>query len=153
VEFVLDGNGPAEFEPPNLSDWPEIVLERTSHAAKRVNLDRLSKKEMESWHAGDIILLSGRLLTGRDAAHARISSLLARGESLPVDFNGRVIYYVGPVDAVREEIVGPAGPTTATRMDKFTEVMLSETGLIAMIGKESAASRLSKQFVSIVPST
>jgi len=135
VEFVLDGNGPAEFEPPNLSDWPEIVLERTSHAARRVNLDQLSKKEMESWHAGDIILLSGRLLTGRDAAHARIAGLLARGESLPVDFNGRVIYYVGPVDAVREETVGPAGPTTATRMDKFTEVMLAETGLIAMIGK------------------
>ncbi len=135
VEFVLDGNGPAVFEPPNLSDWPEIVLERTSHAARRVNLDQLSKKEMESWHAGDIILLSGRLLTGRDAAHARIAGLLARGEPLPVDFNGRVIYYVGPVDAVREETVGPAGPTTATRMDKFTEVMLAETGLIAMIGK------------------
>ncbi len=135
VEFVLDGNGPAEFEPPNLGDWPEIVLERTSHAARRVNLDQLSKKEMESWHAGDIILLSGRLLTGRDAAHARIAGLLARGEPLPVDFNGRVIYYVGPVDAVREETVGPAGPTTATRMDKFTEVMLAETGLIAMIGK------------------
>jgi len=132
---MLDGNGPAEFAPPNLGDWPETVLERTSHAARRVNLDQLSKKEMESWHAGEIILLSGRLLTGRDAAHARIAGLLARGESLPVDFNGRVIYYVGPVDAVREETVGPAGPTTATRMDKFTEMMLAQTGLIAMIGK------------------
>jgi len=135
IEFVLDGSGPAEFEPPDLSDWPEIVIAKTSHLAKCVNLDRLSRKEIESWHPGDNLLLSGRLLTGRDAAHARIAKMLAKGEPLPVDFNGRVIYYVGPVDAVREETVGPAGPTTATRMDKFTELMLSETGLIGMIGK------------------
>ena len=135
IHFTLNGSGPARFEPPDLSDWPEIALERTAHAARRVDLDRLTRAEVESWQPGETLLLSGRLLTGRDAAHARIARMLAAGEPLPVDFRGRVIYYVGPVDAVRDEVVGPAGPTTATRMDKFTETMLGQTGLLAMIGK------------------
>ena len=135
IHFTLDGSGPARFEPPDLSDWPEIALERTAHAARRVDLDTLTREQVESWRPGETLLLSGRLLTGRDAAHARIGKMLAAGEKLPVDFRDRVIYYVGPVDAVRDEAVGPAGPTTATRMDKFTELMLSRTGLLAMIGK------------------
>jgi fumarate hydratase class I len=135
VHFVLDGSGPAVFEPPNLKDWPEIVLTRTEGIARKVNLDSLTREEVRSWRPGDILLLNGHLLTGRDAAHARLARMIANSEPLPVDFRNRVIYYVGPVDAVGDEIVGPAGPTTATRMDKFTDIMLSETGLIAMIGK------------------
>lgn len=135
IHFTLDGSGPARFEPPDLGDWPEIALERTAHAARRVDLDMLTRAEVESWRPGETLLLSGRLLTGRDAAHARIARMLAAGEALPVDFRNRVIYYVGPVDAVRDEAVGPAGPTTATRMDKFTDMMLGQAGLLAMIGK------------------
>jgi fumarate hydratase class I len=135
IHFVLDGTGPARFEPPDLGDWPEIALDRTSHVARRVDLDTLTRDEIATWKPGDTLLLSGRLLTGRDAAHRRIAELIHRGEALPVDFRNRVIYYVGPVDAVHDEIVGPAGPTTATRMDKFTELMLAKTGLLAMIGK------------------
>jgi fumarate hydratase class I len=135
VEFELDGGGPAALEPPDLSDWPKIVLDQTAHLAKYVNLDTLTRCEAASWHPGEILLLSGRLLTGRDAAHARVVAMIDQGQSLPVDYRDRVIYYVGPVDPVREEVVGPAGPTTATRMDKFCETILAKTGLIAMIGK------------------
>ncbi|ADC61922.1 fumarate hydratase [Allochromatium vinosum] len=136
LDFVLDGSGPVQLEPPRLEDWPAITWAPDS-AARRVNLDGLTRDEIASWRPGERLLLSGRLLTGRDAAHKRIADLLARGESLPegVDLTDRFIYYVGPVDPVRDEIVGPAGPTTATRMDKFTEVMLGQTGLIGMIGK------------------
>lgn len=136
LHFVLDGSGPAEFEPPRLEDWPEVTWE-AGEGAIRVDLERLTKKEAAAWKPGDRLLLSGRLLTGRDAAHKRIADLFERGEPLPegVDFTNRVIYYVGPVDPVRDEVVGPAGPTTATRMDKFTEMMLARTGLAAMIGK------------------
>ena len=135
IHFVLDGTGPAVLDPPDLQDWPEIVLDRTAHVARKVDLDRLDRDEVASWRPGDTLLLSGRLLTGRDAAHKRMADMLRRGEALPVDFRNRVIYYVGPVDAVGEEAVGPAGPTTSTRMDKFTEMMLAETGLLAMVGK------------------
>ena len=135
IHFTLDGSGPAHFEPPDLKDWPEIALERTRQLARPVDLDRLTKEEVASWRPGETLLLSGRLLTGRDAAHKRIADLVARGEPLPVDFTDRVIYYVGPVDAVRDEVIGPAGPTTATRMDRFTELMLGRAGLLAMIGK------------------
>src|ERR1044071_243887 len=134
AHFMLDGSGPAEFEAPKLSDWPAVSWTPDA-SSKKVDLDRLSKEEVASWKPGQRLLLSGKLLTGRDAAHKRIQDMLARGEKLPVDFTNRVIYYVGPVDPVREEIVGPAGPTTSTRMDKFTETMLAQTGLIAMIGK------------------
>jgi hydro-lyases, Fe-S type, tartrate/fumarate subfamily, alpha region/hydro-lyases, Fe-S type, tartrate/fumarate subfamily, beta region len=133
AHFVLDGSGPAKLEPPKLEDWPVIV--REAKAAKRVNLDTVTPEEVQSWKPGETLLLSGTMLTGRDAAHKRIQDMLARGESLPVDFRGKFIYYVGPVDPVRDEVVGPAGPTTATRMDKFTELMLSQTGLLGMIGK------------------
>jgi fumarate hydratase class I len=135
ITFTLDGSGPAEFSPPSISDWPAIVLDHTADAARRVDLDRLDRDEVASWRPGQKLLLSGKLLTGRDAAHKRIADMIARGERLPVDFSGRVIYYVGPVDPVGEEAVGPAGPTTATRMDKFTDGMLAHTGLFAMIGK------------------
>ncbi|EKF18093.1 fumarate hydratase [Nitratireductor pacificus] len=135
ITFTLDGDGPATFTPPALADWPQIALDRTADTARRVDLDTLTRAEIARWRPGEKLLLSGRLLTGRDAAHKRIADMKARGEPLPVDFTGRVIYYVGPVDAVGDEAVGPAGPTTATRMDKFTEMMLAETGLIAMIGK------------------
>lgn len=135
VHFALDGRGPARFEPPDLADWPEIALERTKQAARPVDLDRLTREEVASWRAGETLLLSGRLLTGRDAAHQRIAAMIRAGQPLPVDFEGRVIYYVGPVDPVRGEAVGPAGPTTATRMDRFTDLMLARTGLLAMIGK------------------
>lgn len=135
VHFVLNGCGPAHFDPPDLSDWPQIALDRTSHAARRVNLNALTREQVSTWRPGETLLLSGSLLTGRDAAHKRLTDMIQSGETLPVDFRDRVIYYVGPVDPVREEIVGPAGPTTATRMDKFTETMLAETGLIAMLGK------------------
>jgi fumarate hydratase, class I len=134
VHFTLDGSGPAELEPPRLEDWPAITW-GPSAQSRRVNLNTLTAEEVASWRPGETLLLSGSMLTGRDAAHKRIQDMLARGESLPVDFRNRVIYYVGPVDPVGTEVVGPAGPTTATRMDKFTEMMLARTGLIAMIGK------------------
>jgi fumarate hydratase class I len=135
VHFVLDGSGPAVFEPPSLDDWPKVNWTPDLDKSKRVNLDTLTKAEVASWKPGDTLLLNGKMLTGRDAAHKRIQDMLAKGEKLPVDFTNRVIYYVGPVDPVRDEVVGPAGPTTATRMDKFTEMMLAQTGLISMIGK------------------
>jgi fumarate hydratase class I len=135
AHFVLDGSGPAFCEPPSLSEWPDVHWVPNTETSKRVNLDTLTPEEVASWTPGQTLLLSGRMLTGRDAAHKRISDMLAAGQSLPVDFKNRVIYYVGPVDPVRDEVVGPAGPTTATRMDKFTETMLAQTGLIAMIGK------------------
>lgn len=136
VHFELDGSGPAELTPPKLSDWPEITREAGGNV-RRVNVDGITKAELASWNSGDTVLLSGKILTGRDAAHKRIADMLKNGEGLPegVDFTNRFIYYVGPVDAVRDEVVGPAGPTTSTRMDKFTDMMLGETGLIGMIGK------------------
>lgn len=134
VRFVLDGSGPADFEPPSLEDWPAIAWSPAPDA-RRVNLDRLTREEVASWKVGERLLLSGRLLTGRDAAHRHIQELIERGEPLPVDFKNRVLYYVGPVDPVRDEVVGPAGPTTATRMDRFVDMMLGRTGLLAMIGK------------------
>jgi fumarate hydratase, class I len=134
AHFVLDGSGPVALEPPSLDDWPKITWTPSS-SARRVNLDALTREEIANWKPGEILLLSGKMLTGRDAAHKRIQDMLEKGEKLPVDFTNRVIYYVGPVDPVRDEAVGPAGPTTATRMDKFTEMMLAQTGLISMIGK------------------
>src|SRR5215831_9787463 len=134
AHFTLEGRGAARFEPPDLSRWPDVHW-KPSGAATRVNLDTLTPAEVAKWKPGQTLLLNGKMLTGRDAAHKRIADLLAKGEPLPVDFRNRVIYYVGPVDPVRDEVVGPAGPTTATRMDKFTEMMLARTGLIAMIGK------------------
>jgi len=136
AHFVLDGSGAAEFVPPSLEHWPEVTWS-AGPGSRRVDLDRLTRQEVESWKPGETLLLNGRMLTGRDAAHKRIAELFERGEGLPegVDFTNRVIYYVGPVDPVGEEVVGPAGPTTATRMDKFTEMMLEKTGLIAMVGK------------------
>jgi len=134
AHFVLDGSGPAEFEAPKLSDWPAVTWTPDARS-KKINLDRLTREEVVSWKPGERLLLSGKLLTGRDAAHKRIQDMLDKGERLPVDFTNRVIYYVGPVDPVRDEVVGPAGPTTSTRMDKFTDTMLGKTGLIAMIGK------------------
>jgi len=133
AHFHLDGSGPARLDPPNLDLWPKLSYDASK--GKRVNLDSLSQAEVASWRPGDVLLLNGKLLTGRDAAHQRIQDMLAKGEKLPVDFKNRVIYYVGPVDPVRDEVMGPAGPTTATRMDKFTEMMLAQTGLIAMVGK------------------
>jgi fumarate hydratase class I len=135
VHFTLDGSGPAVFTPPDLSLWPDLPLDFLGGAARRVDLDRLTRAEVAGWQAGETLLLSGRLLTGRDAAHKRMTEMLKRGERLPVEFRDRAIYYVGPVDAVREEAVGPAGPTTASRMDPYTETMLAETGLLVMIGK------------------
>ncbi|WP_293780699.1 fumarate hydratase [uncultured Oxalicibacterium sp.] len=135
AHFVLDGSGPAYIDPPSLSEWPDVSWAPDTEKSKRVNLDTLTKEEVASWKPGQTLLLNGKMLTGRDAAHKRIQDMLAKGEKLPVDFTNRVIYYVGPVDPVRDEVVGPAGPTTATRMDKFTEMMLSQTGLISMIGK------------------
>jgi fumarate hydratase class I len=134
AHFVLDGSGPAKLEPPDLARWPKVEW-APAPESRRVDLDTLTRAEVASWKPGDRLLLSGKMLTGRDAAHKRIADMLAKGEKLPVDFSNRVIYYVGPVDPVRDEIVGPAGPTTSTRMDKFTEMMLAETGLIAMVGK------------------
>ncbi|MDH4191998.1 MAG: fumarate hydratase [Betaproteobacteria bacterium] len=134
VHFVLDGSGPAEFEAPSLADWPAVTWQPDAKS-KHVDLDHLTRAQVASWQPGERLLLSGKLLTGRDAAHKRVQDMLARGEKLPVDFANRVIYYVGPVDPVRDEVVGPAGPTTATRMDKFTELLLDKTGLIAMVGK------------------
>ena len=135
AHFVLDGSGPAYLDPPPLDSWPSVDWRPDAQTSTRVNLDTLTKEEVASWKPGQTLLLNGKMLTGRDAAHKRIQDMLAKGEKLPVDFTNRVIYYVGPVDPVRDEVVGPAGPTTSTRMDKFTEMMLSQTGLIAMIGK------------------
>jgi len=135
AHFVLDGSGPVYLEPPALSDWPDVNWKADTEKSLRVNLDKLTKDEVASWKPGQTLLLNGKMLTGRDAAHKRIQDMLARGEKLPVDFTNRVIYYVGPVDPVGNEVVGPAGPTTSTRMDKFTDMMLDKTGLIAMIGK------------------
>ncbi|MBQ1658157.1 MAG: fumarate hydratase [Rhodocyclaceae bacterium] len=135
VHFHLDGNGPACLTPPRLEDWPDITWQADTRSATRVDLNTLTPEQVAAWKPGQTLLLNGKMLTGRDAAHKRIADMLARGEALPVDFRNRVIYYVGPVDAVRDEAVGPAGPTTATRMDKFTRMMLEQTGLIAMVGK------------------
>ena len=136
AHFTLDGSGPAVLETPKLEDWPEIDW-GDADGAKRVNLDTVTAEEVESWQPGDTLLLNGTMLTGRDAAHKRIADLFAQGKELPenVDFNGKFIYYVGPVDPVGDEVVGPAGPTTSTRMDKFTDMMLEKTGLLGMIGK------------------
>ncbi len=135
AHFVLDGSGPTFCEPPSLDIWPEVHWAPDVKLSKRVDLNTLTKAEVASWKPGQTLLLNGKMLTGRDAAHKRIGDMLAKNEPLPVDFTNRVIYYVGPVDPVRDEVVGPAGPTTATRMDKFTEMMLAQTGLISMIGK------------------
>jgi fumarate hydratase, class I len=135
AHFVLDGSGPTYLEAPSLDLWPRVQWQPDYQKSRRVNLDTLTRAEVASWKPGDTLLLSGRMLTGRDAAHKRIQDMVEKGQKLPVDFTNRVIYYVGPVDPVRDEVVGPAGPTTATRMDKFTEMMLRDTGLIAMIGK------------------
>ena len=134
VHFELDGSGPAQLEVPNLEDWPDISWE-TDESVRRVNLDTVTQQDIEQWKPGDTLLLSGKMLTGRDAAHKKMTDILARGEQLPVDLTGRFIYYVGPVDPIGDEAVGPAGPTTATRMDKFTRTMLEQTGLMGMIGK------------------
>ena len=135
AHFALDGSGPARLEPPQLSDWPQVGWTPDTERSQRVDLDALTPEQVASWKPGQTLLLNGRMLTGRDAAHQRIQEMLARGEPLPVDFRNRVIYYVGPVDPVRGEAVGPAGPTTSTRMDKFTDMMLARTGLLAMVGK------------------
>ena len=133
IHFTLDGTGAAKLEPPSLEDWPDIQYENKN--GKRVNVDELTPDEVASWKIGDVLLLNGKILTGRDAAHKKMTDMLNNGEKLPVDFTNRLIYYVGPVDPVRDEAVGPAGPTTATRMDKFTRQMLEQTGLLGMIGK------------------
>ncbi|RTL46999.1 MAG: fumarate hydratase [Burkholderiales bacterium] len=135
AHFVLDGSGPSYIEPPSLDLWPDVNWAPDYNKSRRVDLNTLTPAEVASWKPGDTLLLNGKMLTGRDAAHKRIQDMLAKGEPLPVDFTNRVIYYVGPVDPVRDEVVGPAGPTTATRMDKFTDMMLAKTGLIAMVGK------------------
>jgi fumarate hydratase class I len=135
AHFTLDGSGVAKLEAPSLDAWPKVQWEPNTETSKRVDLNTLTPAEVAGWKPGQTLLLSGKMLTGRDAAHKRIADMLAKGEKLPVDFTNRVIYYVGPVDPVRDEAVGPAGPTTATRMDKFTETMLSQTGLVSMIGK------------------
>ena len=135
AHVVMDGSGPAYMEPPSLDLWPKVNWTPDAQKSKRVDLNTLTAAEVASWKPGDTLLLNGKMLTGRDAAHKRIQDMLAKGEPLPVDFRNRVIYYVGPVDPVRDEVVGPAGPTTATRMDKFTDMMLEKTGLLAMIGK------------------
>ena len=136
AHFTLDGSGPSLQTPPDLKDWPTITQD-ASNPSKRIDLDRITAHDIQQWKAGETLLLSGKILSGRDAAHKKIQQLLDQGKPLPdgIDFKDRFIYYVGPVDPVREEIIGPAGPTTATRMDKFTEMMLAQTGLIGMIGK------------------
>ncbi|AJR08128.1 fumarate hydratase [Photobacterium gaetbulicola] len=134
VHFTLDGSGPADLKPPKLEDWPEVTWE-VGDNVRRVNLDEVTKADVQEWRSGETLLLSGKILTGRDAAHKRIQDMLAKGEDFPVDFTNRFIYYVGPVDAVGDEVVGPAGPTTSTRMDKFTDMMLEQAGLTGMIGK------------------
>jgi fumarate hydratase class I len=133
AHFVLTGDGAVLLDPPSLDAWPKLTYD--VHGARRVNLDTVTHEEVKTWQPGEVLLLNGKLLTGRDAAHKRMIDMLNRGEKLPVDFTNRFIYYVGPVDAVRDEAVGPAGPTTATRMDKFTRQMLEQTGLIGMVGK------------------
>jgi len=133
AHFTLDGSGPVVLEPPSLEDWPKLTYNPTG--ARRVDLDTITPADVATFKPGEVLLLNGRLLTGRDAAHKRIVDMLNKGETLPVDFKGRFIYYVGPVDPVRDEVVGPAGPTTATRMDKFTEQVLASTGLLGMVGK------------------
>jgi fumarate hydratase class I len=133
AHFTLDGSGPVALEPPSLEDWPTLTY--SPQNARRVDLDTVTRDEVASWTPGQVLLLNGRLLTGRDAAHKRMVEMLDRGEPLPVDLRGRFIYYVGPVDPVRDEVVGPAGPTTATRMDKFTAQVLAQTGLLGMVGK------------------
>jgi fumarate hydratase class I len=136
VHFELDGSGAARLEPPDLTKWPDVHWSPAPDA-RRVDLSKLTREQIASWKPGETLLLNGKLLTGRDAAHKRIQDILARGEKLPpgVDFHNRFIYYVGPVNPVRDEVVGPAGPTTATRMDKFTDMMLEKTGLLGMVGK------------------
>ena len=134
THFTLDGTGPARIEAPSLEDWPEVTREAGADV-KQVNLDTVTREEIASWKPGDSLLLNGKMLTGRDAAHKKMVDMIAAGEELPVDLKGRFIYYVGPVDPVRDEVVGPAGPTTGTRMDKFTRTMLEKTGLMGMIGK------------------
>ena len=133
AHFVLDGSGPVALEPPSLEDWPTLTYDASK--GRRVDLDSVTAEQVAAWQPGETILLNGKLLTGRDAAHKRMVGMLDRGEALPVDLRGRFIYYVGPVDPVRDEVIGPAGPTTATRMDKFTEQILAQTGLLGMVGK------------------
>ncbi|WP_266160443.1 fumarate hydratase [Dyella silvatica] len=133
AHFTLDGSGPVMLDPPSLKDWPQLTYDASK--GRRVNLDTVTPADVASWKPGEVLLLNGKLLTGRDAAHKRMVEMLNKGEPLPVDFRGRFIYYVGPVDPVRDEVVGPAGPTTATRMDKFTEQVLAQTGLLGMVGK------------------
>jgi fumarate hydratase, class I len=135
AHFVLDGTGPVALTPPSLDEWPKLTYDPMSSGARRVNLDTVTREEVATWKPGEVLLLNGKLLTGRDAAHKRMTDMLNRGEKLPVDFTNRFIYYVGPVDPVRDEVMGPAGPTTATRMDKFTRQMLEQTGLLGMVGK------------------
>jgi fumarate hydratase class I len=135
AHFVLNGSGPVYLDAPSLDLWPNVNWVPDTQKSQRVDLNALTPAEVASWKPGQTLLLNGKMLTGRDAAHKRIQTMLAKGEKLPVDFTNRVIYYVGPVDPVRDEAVGPAGPTTATRMDGFTDMMLEQTGLIAMIGK------------------
>jgi len=135
AHFVMDGSGPVYLTPPSLDLWPDVAWTPDYVKSKKVDLNTLTKEEVASWKPGDTLLLNGKMLTGRDAAHKRIQTMLAKGEKLPVDFTNRVIYYVGPVDPIKGEAVGPAGPTTATRMDDFTEMMLAQTGLISMVGK------------------
>jgi fumarate hydratase class I len=134
IHFTLDGSGPAQLAPPRLEDWP-VIARDSGQTSRRVNLDTLTCDDITAWKPGETLLLSGKMLTGRDAAHKRLLEMIGRGETLPVDFTNRFIYYVGPVDPVRDEVMGPAGPTTATRMDKFTDALLANTGLIGMIGK------------------
>jgi len=136
THFTLDGTGPATFDPPSLDDWPDITWQAAENT-RHINLDTITQNDIQTWQPGDTLLLTGHLLTGRDAAHKKIADLFAQNQPLPagLDFKGRFIYYVGPVDPVRDEVVGPAGPTTATRMDKFTDMMLDKTGLLGMIGK------------------
>ncbi len=133
AHFTLDGSGPVMLEPPSLDDWPQLTYDTSK--GRRVDLATVTQADVITWKPGEVLLLNGKILTGRDAAHKRMVGMLDKGESLPVDFRGRFIYYVGPVDPVRDEVVGPAGPTTATRMDKFTEQVLAQTGLLGMIGK------------------
>jgi fumarate hydratase class I len=133
AHFTLDGSGPVMLDPPSLEDWPKLTYD--SSKGTRVDLDTITPEDVASWKPGQTLLLNGKLLTGRDAAHKRMVDMLNKGEELPVDLKGRFIYYVGPVDPVRDEVVGPAGPTTATRMDKFTRQVLEQTGLLGMVGK------------------
>ncbi len=139
AHFHLDGSGPAHLEPPSLEDWPRLTLDFST--SRRVNLDNITRADVQTWKSGERLLLSGKLLTGRDAAHKRLVEMMERGEKLPVDFTNRFIYYVGPVDAVRDEAVGPAGPTTSSRMDKFVEPMLAKTGLLGMVGKSERGAK------------